>query len=154
MANTTGSPARIEAAERRALVMSLRRNRMSFEEIGQRIGTSRERAWRIYQEALAAIPAPHVEEHRAEELLLIDRAIADLLGIAEDHVRPRSAIEAWNSIRGFMERKARLLGLDAPERHELSMTVVDARIAELQSKLSQAIPGEVVDGDGPAALAG
>src|SRR5690606_498026 len=67
-------------------------------------------------EALAAIPAMQVEQHRAEELTLIDDAIADLWPIAHDHTQPRTALEARESVRRWAELKATLPGLDAPVR--------------------------------------
>jgi hypothetical protein len=135
--NTKRDDARITTAERRSKVIELRRRRMSFAEIGEQLGVTTQRAHAIYREALAAIPAQHVEEHRAEELTLIDDAIADLLVIAQDHTRPRNAIEAWNSIRGWAERKAKLLGLDAPAKFEvLTMDAIDEEIKKLQAELA------------------
>lgn len=107
---------KIAAAERRAKVVELRRQRLTFADIGKALGVSAQRAHQLYTEALAAIPAMQVEQHRAEELTLIDDAIADLWPIAHDHTQPRTAVEAWESIRGWAERKAKLLGLDAPVR--------------------------------------
>ena len=45
--------------------------------------------------------------------MLADDAIRRLLTIARaDDTSPRTAVEAWNSARGWAEHKARLLGLD------------------------------------------
>ncbi len=141
MADTSRSDQRVTAAERRAQVVALRRRRATFEQIGRALGISKERAWKLYQEALAQIPAPHVEEHRAEELMLIDDAISDLLKIARNHERPVSAVEAWNSIRGWAERKAKLLGLDAPTRFEhLTIDAIDAEIRMLKAEMGELPP--------------
>jgi hypothetical protein len=134
-----------EQAERRAQVVGLRRQRLSMAEIGKRMGISRQRAQQLYAQALAEIPAAQVEEHRAEELMLIDDAISDLLDLARDHDRPRTAVEAWNSIRGWAERKARLLGLDAPERHEyISLDAIDREIAKLNAQMGLPLARENV----------
>lgn len=111
-----GDDTRITTAEQRARVVALRRRRMTFAEIGQELGVSPQRAHQIYEAALKAIPAPNVEQHRAEELTLIDDAIAGLWPIAQNLGQPRTAVEAWNAIRGWAERKAKLLGLDVPTR--------------------------------------
>jgi hypothetical protein len=110
---TTGAITRIEAAERHAQVIALRRRRLGFADIGKALGISATRAWQIYQDAIAAIPSAELDAHRRESLVMIDDAINDLLKIAENHNAPRTAVEAWNSIRGWEERKAKLLGLDA-----------------------------------------
>ncbi len=142
MADTSRSDQRVTAAERRAQVVALRRRRATFDQIGRALGISKERAWKLYQEALAAIPAAQVEEHRAEELMLIDDAIADLLKIARDHGKPMTAVEAWNSIRGWADRKAKLLGLDAPTRHEyLTLDAIDAQIRMLKAEMGELPPG-------------
>ena len=89
MPDTIRSGQRITAAERRAEVVRLRRSRASFDEIGRALGVSRQRAWSIYQKALGEIPAAQLEEHLAEELALVDDAIADLMPLARDHAPSR-----------------------------------------------------------------
>ena len=128
---------RVAHAERLTQVVTLRRQRLTQDEIGRRMGISQARVSQLYSEALALIPAQQVEEHRAEELILIDDAIADLMPIARDHARPRSAVEAWNAIRGWAERKAKLLGLDQPERLEvITIDEIDREIANLNVMLA------------------
>jgi len=113
---------RVTAAERRAQVVALRRRRATFADIGRALGITKQRAHQLYEQALAEIPAQHLEEHRAEELVLIDDAIAALMRIARDSsTTPRTAVEAWTSVKGWAERKARLLGLDAPARHRIDV---------------------------------
>ncbi len=133
----------IAAAERRAKVVELRRQRLTFAEIGAAIGVSDTRAYQIYRRALALIPAPQVEEHRAEELGLVDDAIKNLLGIALDEsVSPRTRIEAWTSARGWAEHKARLLGLNAPTSMQvITMDAIDAEIARLNAQLAGGAEG-------------
>ena len=135
-------PARIRrtpaAAERLADVVALRRQRLTQADIARQLGISQQRVSQLYAQALAEVPAAQVAEHRAEELMLIDDAIADLLPIARDHTRPRSAVEAWNAIRGWADRKARLLGLDAPARSKVEIIteeMVDAEIRRLEATL-------------------
>ena len=125
-------------AQRLAEVVALRRQRLTQDEIGRRLGISQQRVSQLYRQALAEVPAFHVEEHRAEEMVLIDDAIADLMPIARDHERPRSAVEAWNAIRGWAERKARLLGLDAPAQQRVTVItedMIDAEIERLNAQL-------------------
>lgn len=119
-------------AERLAEVVALRRQRLTQDEIARRMGISQQRVSQLYRQALAEVPASDVGEHRAEELMLIDDAIANLMPIARDHTRARSAVEAWNAIRGWAERKARLLGLDAPARQRVEVITEDAIDAELE----------------------
>jgi hypothetical protein len=64
-------------------------------------------------------------------LALIDDAIADLLPVARDHSRVRYSVEAWGCICRWSERKARLLGLDAPVKKAISILTDDAVQAEI-----------------------
>jgi hypothetical protein len=130
--------ATMAAAERRAQVVELKRLKLSFAEIGRQLGITGQAAGRLYREALAQVPRMAVEEHRVEELELIDTAIHQLMKIATDAtVTPRTKVEAWTSIRGWTERKSKLLGLDAPSRHEvISLDAIDAEIAELTRALA------------------
>jgi hypothetical protein len=128
--DSAGDPRRISVAERRARVVELRRQRWQFADIGREIGLSTTRAWQLYQEALRDIPAPSVAEHRTEETALADDALHDLMEITRDtEVGPRTRVEAWNSARGWSEHKARLLGLNAPVKVEVS----DERRAEVRA---------------------
>lgn len=132
------------AAEQQAKVLQLRRQRLTFADIGAQLGFTAQRAHQIYTAALKAIPAQEVEQHRAEELTLIDDAIANLWPIAHNHKQPRTAVEAWNTIRGWAERKARLLGLDVPTRVSVDAENLGREIGELLDALDGR-PGD--DGD-------
>lgn len=123
MAPHRSTEARITTAERRARVMELRRQSLTFIEIGVQMGVSPQRAHEIYLDALAAIPARQVDLYRAEALELALGAIEDLLPIATNHAQPRTSVEAWNSIRSWSERIAKTVGYDAS-------TKIDATVAE------------------------
>ena len=128
-----------EGMRKRAQVVAMRRRRMTFDQIAETVGVSPTRAQQLYHSALAEIPAADVEEHRAEEQVLIDDATSDLMTIAKDPtVSPRTRIEAWNSIRGWAERKAALLGLDAKGKVEvISIDQIDREIARLCAELTE-----------------
>ena len=132
-----------DAAERMAQIVAMRRQRMTQADIAAKLGISQQRVSQLYQRALAEIPAYQVDEHRAEELLLIDDAISALLEIAKNYdTSARTAVEAWTSIRGWAERKARLLGLDAPARHEfITIDAIDRELAALHAQLGTAPHG-------------
>ena len=131
-------------------MVELRRQRMQFEEIGALVGISKQAAWKLYQTALAEIPAASVAAHRAEELVLVDDAISSLLGIIQDRdVSPRTRVEAWNSARGWAEHKARLVGLNAPVKVEVS-DAVDAELQRLAARLGVLEPGGEAEAPGDA----
>lgn len=132
-------------AQRIATVMAMRDRRASYEDIGKALSLSPSRCCQLYKEGLMNHPlsAIKVDEHRVEELRLIDVAIADLMGIALKMPRgvkgpgARDRVEAWNAVRGFLERKAKMLGLDAPTQHQHStIDAIDQEIIKLQAELA------------------
>lgn len=128
-----------EQAERLREIVRMPRARFTEDQIGQRLGISQPRVSQLYKQALAEIPAHDVEEHRAEEVGLIDDAIRSLMRIALEAGHPRTSVEAWNAIRGWAERKARLLGLDAPTRRAVEVITtdqIDAEIARLEAEIA------------------
>jgi hypothetical protein len=114
----------------------MRRARLTFAQIGDRLGISQQRAGQIYRAALSDIPAQQVDEHRAEELELIDTAVNRLMSIAADpETSPRTRVEAWSAIRGWSERKSKLLGLDSPSKHEvITLDAINAEIEKLAAE--------------------
>src|SRR3954465_2631121 len=111
-----------EAAARRARVVELRRAHWPWADIGVDLGITAQGAQQLYSAALAEAPVAQLEEHRAEELLLVDAATRALLTLAWDRDVPaRTRIEAWSTIRAWAERKAKLLGLDASTKVSASI---------------------------------
>lgn len=127
MANTRAQR-QIAVAERYAQVTAWYADGHTFVEIGRMLGgLSPQRAHQLYQRALATLPAPGINQHRATQQELIRTGIRELLTIAR---RPngsdRTKVEAWSGIGKLMEREAKLLGLDAPMRKEITVLTEDA----------------------------
>ncbi|MGH3408116.1 MAG: sigma factor-like helix-turn-helix DNA-binding protein [Streptosporangiaceae bacterium] len=129
-----------EQAERLRQIVQMRRAHFGQDQIAAKLGISQQRVSQLYKQALTEVPAQDIEEHRAEELILIDDAIRNLLRIAMDlSTSPRTRVEAWNAIRGWSDRKARLLGLDAPARSRVEVItedVIDAEIRRLETEIA------------------
>lgn len=135
--NSPRSEPQPEAQERDARIVELRRHRLGWAEIGEAVGTTSEYARKRYRETMARIPQQSVDEHRAEELVLYDDAVADLMIIARDlSVSARNRVEAWSTIRAWCERKAKLLGLDAPQQ-TITVDLVDDEIKKLMAEIAK-----------------
>lgn len=158
----------VTTAERRARAVELRRLGKTFLEIGDDLGVTASRAYRIYQAALAAIPAQHLDEHRAEELQRLDYLTGKAFEVLHRHhitvsngrvVMVEDAdgastpveddapvLQAIDRVLKISERRSKLLGLDAPVRAEVTIDSIDAQIAELTAQLAAedtpAAPGE------------
>lgn len=159
-ANLPTSPKNIQIRERHQRALALRRGGMLYSEIAKQLGyadkKSAQRAVMAELDAQGAEDAPAVramEVERLDTLFMIQWAKA----MRGDGWATRHCIE-------IMERRARLLGLDAPMRQIIEYvpdSVIDDEIRELTAKLEararraegEAAPddAEAVEGRSPAA---
>lgn len=140
-----------EDMKRREQIVQMRRARLSFAEIGRRLGITGQRAGQLYRSALAEVPRQAVEEHRIEEAELVDTAVNKLMALAADAtVTPRTRVEAWVAIRGWADRKAKLLALDAERAPETGAVVARSMLGALAAGLQVAydqLPESLDGGD-------
>lgn len=155
-----------QVAERRARVLQLRIKHRTYAEIGATLGISPKLAELDHRRALADLTreqstqAATMRDVELERLGAIERAAWEVLG--RDHIYvqhgkivcfedgtpvPDDApvLQSVDRILRISERRARLLGLDAPARIEVS----DARRAEIErlaSELASAGLGDVESG--------
>lgn len=127
-----------EGLARRVRAVELRRQRLSFDDIGRDLGVSAARAHQLWKDGVTMVPVARIEEIRDEEVELVDIAVCALLTIARDQdVSPRTRVEAWSAIRGWAARKAALLGLDAAVKYEDVTATEDGRDAELRALIDE-----------------
>lgn len=132
----------IATAELRAKVVALRREGATFQAIGEECGFSKQRAHEVYHEALDSIPAMEIKQYRAEQQERLDQLLRlanDVIG--RDHVIVSQGrvmyettatgdkvrllddgpkLQAARTILAIEERRAKLLGLDAPVKTDVS----------------------------------
>lgn len=139
------SPAeRQRAQQRRAQVLQWRLAGWPFDQIAARLDppVSMQRAHQLYRAALAQIvrePADDLIKAECERLDLLWRAV-----IAR--ALAGSARHAEVAVR-VLERRARLLGLDAPTRTEVRLSVeeVEALDAEIEGLLAASAGGALTE---------
>lgn len=130
----TASPRRIEAAERRAQALELRKAGATYEQIAQRLGyADRANAYRAVHTALKEITAEPAKEVIKLELERLD---AMLLGLWPDARKGKP--EAVDRVLRVMERRSKLLGLDSPVRADVSVHQTDATDTALAEILNEA----------------
>jgi hypothetical protein len=141
--------AAIASAERAKKALALRRAGLSYEAIGRELGISKPSAFKMIARAIDAIPREEAELVRALELSRLD---ALLRGLWERAVKGSDTAVA--SVLRVMDRRAKLLGLDAPTRRELSgpdggpLEVLDVRKLT-DDELDDAIAGRRGDASAP-----
>lgn len=121
---------------------------MSYQAIADQMGVTKATAYNRCQRALAAIPAEAVDEFRRLEGqrldLLLEKAMEKALS------EEKSSMFAIDRVLAIMDRRAKLMGLDAPVRTEvITLDYIQAEIQRLEATL-----GEIDDNDSPATISG
>lgn len=114
------SKAATNAAARKIEAMALRRQGLSYRKIGARLGVSQTQAHKDVLECLAELAKERQAETEHHVTLELERL--DALYEAVSTKAEKGDIAAINTALKIAERRARLLGLDAPTRTELSGT--------------------------------
>lgn len=111
-----------EVLEREANVLKLRRGGLTFDLIAKELGfKNASGAHKAYTNACKRIVQADVEEIRATEI--------DRLDIAQGAIWSRvmrGEVPAVMALLKIMERRARILGLDAPSKAQVDITHYDA----------------------------
>jgi len=109
------------AKDRELECLALRKAGATYDQIGEKVGITREGARKAVSRALAELSAATTEEAKEVRHLELERLDAMLLGLWQKASRGDPA--SVDRVLRIQERRARLLGLDAdPSRH----VVVDA----------------------------
>lgn len=159
-----------DTAERDAEAARLRARGRSYLAIATELGyVDHAGARKAVQRALVAIVAEPAEEVRALQLEQLDRLTAAALAVLErnhvtvshgriirdDEDKPLlddgPVLTAIDRLLKIQERRAKLLGLDAPARHEVvTLDALDTEIEQLTAELGRTAPVETPTVAGPA----
>lgn len=137
------------ASERRREAFDLRKRGATYDEIGRVLGITKQAAYELVKRELDYIRAnmqDDVEAVRAMELERLDRLFAGSYAQAAG-----GDPKALASIMRVMERRARLLGLDAPIRQDIELVAFNGseldreviRLATLATDGAGSQPGRV-----------
>ena len=105
----------LDALNKRKQALDLRLFGFTYQQIGDKLGFTKQAAYKIVTSALAAIPRESADKLRMIELDRLDRMQAVLAKRVNDG--DLGAIDRWLKIA---ERRAKILGLDAPTKVEQS----------------------------------
>lgn len=156
---------RAATAKRRTEAVNMRIAGADFETIAEALGyADRAAAHKDITRALEAAAleqAAAVEVHRAEEIRRLEALLVEAWAVLKrDHVTVSHGrivvdddgkpilddgptLSAIDRILKIQERKAKFLGLDAPQRHEVvTVDAVDAEIARLTAELERDQAGQ------------
>jgi transposase len=111
--------ARARAAERRLNALRLRKAGASYSQIAKALGCSKTQAYRDIQRALKNIGKR--EQEGAAELRLLESQRLDELLMPMMRQAKNGSQGAVDRVLRIMERRAKLWGIDAPERAEVRM---------------------------------
>lgn len=122
----------IEAVERERKALAAALSGKSFDDIATEVGYSnRGTAWRAVQRALKRTIQPAADEYRAIELMRLDGLLLALWPRAigspasEDQEATAPDYQAIDRVLKIAERRAKLLGLDAPVKVDVGALVAE-----------------------------
>lgn len=126
-----------ENAQLDSEALKLRSNGLTYREIAELLGVDPSTAYRRVKRALSSVVAEAVEEHRSLELLRLDSLHAALWSKALE-----GNLSAVKGILSIMERRSKLLGLDAPQKQETALqqwtvTDIDREVQRLERLLAE-----------------
>lgn len=140
---------RFTATERRAQAVELRMEGKTFDRIGAELGVSRQRAYQLVHGALGKLQRE--TQDRVEEALALELERLDALQLAIYERATGGDLRAIDRMLRIMERRAKLLGLDTPQKvaptnpagdspyqlriHDMNAKERQARILELTREL-------------------
>lgn len=136
MAESTTSPRRIEAAEKRRRALQLRKAGATFDQIAEQVGyDNKGNAYRAVNQELADLPKEDAAELRDLEMARLDSLLTAMWPKAIGG-------NGWavDRVLRIMERRARLAGLDQPEQIAITTAQGDfesayrALIAEMAAR--------------------
>jgi hypothetical protein len=109
---------RVSRSERATRALDLRKAGTTYREIGRELGCSEQRAHQIVTEELQRLNARRGEAAAEVCRLELERLDAMLAGLWPK--AKKGDARAVEKVLAVMARRAKLLGLDAPERRELT----------------------------------
>ena len=118
----------IEAIEKKEKILALRLQGLTFQEIGDRLGLHKQRAWEVVMDHIKETQETMREEAvqiRAMEIDRLDRLFASHFPVAcggrvDGVVLPPDSHSAKVCLQ-IMDRRARYLGLDMPQNHAVNL---------------------------------
>ncbi len=130
------TPAVVEHVEKQRQALELRKAGATFDQIAKALGYANAGgAYKVVQAGLRAVVQQPADEVRQLEVERLDAMLRALW--------PDAMAGKWLAIDrclGIMDRRARLLGLDAPlriEEHVITEDAVDAEIRRLSEQLAE-----------------
>src|SRR5580658_7026930 len=120
------TPAVIERLERTAQAIELRKSGATFARIGDHFGVSAQSAHEMVMKGLKATLAEPAAEHRALAVQRLDHMLNAIWTAATN-----GDLQAQAGVLRLEERRAKLLGLDAPKQIEDVRDVSDAKASLL-----------------------
>lgn len=104
--------------ENRAKALELRKSGMSYAQIGEQLGVSDKRAFQYIKESLEKLTA--LETTTANELRTLEAERLDAIQAGLFETAKNGNLWAVDRYLKLAERRAKLLGLDAPIKNEIT----------------------------------
>jgi hypothetical protein len=149
---------RTTAMERETEMMQLRLQGMKWAQIAETMGISVTRAMRIVQRAMAREHTVAREQLRYVELERLDELMSPHWQMAMGEIEGATYDDQYKAgllVLKIMERRSKYVGLDAPDRIEITYEAVVAHVARLRAEVARErtlAMGDGAGGDGDGTI--
>lgn len=143
--------AQLEAMRREVVCVDTIVRGGSYEDAAKAAGyTNRGSAFKAVKRALKRASneaAAAGDELRQLEVKRLDKALAEIMAmVTNPHYPPQLRLTALEALRRNVDTRAKLLGLFAPEQHEVfTVSVLEQRIAQLSNELGMPYPTQLLE---------
>jgi hypothetical protein len=112
--------AKVDIARREEQIVALRLRHHSFAVIGRSVGVSKQAAQRAFQKALHRNTDKTIQTHHRSELAELEMEQGQLWQTLDQEIDNwKAVVSCLNAINRIHIRRARLLGLDAPQKLDI-----------------------------------
>lgn len=135
---TQTSPSGFIRTEEQAILdteaLRLRSRGMTYQKIADSLGVTKATAYNRVQRALIAIPSEAVDEYRKIETERLDTMLERVMEKVTYDDGKSGFLFAVDRALAIMDRRAKLLGLDKPIKHEvITMDYIQSEIMRLEA---------------------
>lgn len=129
-------PGELTREERATKVIELRRRGLTFQQIGDRLGVTKQRAHEMYTLVMADEQTEQVSAYRAEQAMRLDALSVEAWNVIDRNrlVNDEMVLGAILALTKIEERRAKLYGLDAPAKHAVTVDTVQYQIVGVDPK--------------------
>jgi len=130
-------PDPVQKMEMMQQIWAMKKEWMTFDEIGESLGISGKTAWKYFHEYELFLVPPSVEQERLLHIEQMNEMLAELGRMKRRYKEPDMQLKILAEMRALMKDFRRFMDMEGPKRHAHTVqTEFDAAMNELQDEFA------------------